>query len=133
ISEYWQALGAPVLHDFLNKSYRTQRKYDWFIIADTQNPEDALSSEISKVLIQMTPTILFLPNRTAKRQDYVDGYGLTEQAYLRLKSEFPEGSRKVLIKHGTEIVACDLRLPASFRDAFSILSPTKDEIRLGRQ
>ncbi len=76
----------------------------------TQSPSDVLASPIARTLIEQTATKIFFPNADANEQDYMEGFGLSEQEYRLLKEGIEPGSRMFLIKQGHQSVVCELNL-----------------------
>ena len=61
-----------------------------------------------------------MPNPAADRDDYVDGFKLTEREFEIIK-ELGEKSRRMLIKQGENSVVAELNL-RGFNDELAVLS-----------
>jgi type IV secretion system protein VirB4 len=122
MDEYWKALSVSYFEDFAKNKQKTIRKQNGFGVYMTQSPSDTLRSPIARALIEQTATFIFLPNPTADRGDYVDGFKLTETEFELLKS-LGEGSRMFLIKQGSNAAIATLDLNG-FSEELKILSGT---------
>ena len=122
IDEFWQALEDEFFVKELQNRYKTIRKQNWFLVCATQSPADALKSRISHTVIEQTATFIYLPNPQGKEKDYVEGYQLTRQQYMTVKS-LPDTSRRFLVKQGQNAVVCELDLHG-FEDELAVLSGT---------
>jgi type IV secretion system protein VirB4 len=131
MDEYWKALSDPVFEKFVKDKQKTIRKQNGLGVYMTQSPSDTLQSPIARALIEQTATFIFLPNPTADRIDYVEGFKLSEAEYQIVKG-LPEGSRMFLIKQGatTTVAMLDLK---GFEKELQVLSGTTDNVvRLDR-
>jgi type IV secretion system protein VirB4 len=131
MDEYWKALADPVFEKFVKDKQKTIRKQNGLGVYMTQSPSDTLQSPIARALIEQTATFIFLPNPTADRGDYVDGFKLTEAEFEIVKS-LQEGSRMFMVKQGstTTVAMLDLR---GFSQELQVLSGTTDNVaRLDR-
>lgn len=89
---------------------KTWRKRNGVMAFATQSPNDVLRSGIARTLIEQTPTKIFFPNTDAHRQDYVEGFGLSEREFELIRTELTPGSRRFLIKQGRQSVVAELDL-----------------------
>src|SRR5262249_31356278 len=55
------------------------------------------------------------------REDYIDGFNLTEREYRLIKEQLEPGSRRFLIKQGRHSVVCQLDLKG-FAQELSVIS-----------
>jgi type IV secretion system protein VirB4 len=87
-----------------------------------------LSSDLAKTAVQQHVTGIYLPNPNAVRSDYVDGFGLTEQEFLIIKS-LPVDSRAMLIKQDTRsaVVRFDL---TGMQETIAVLSGDEETVEL---
>lgn len=122
MDEYWKALSVPYFEDFARNKQKTIRKQNGFGVYMTQSPSDTLRSPIARALIEQTATFIFLPNPTADRGDYVDGFKLSDTEFELVRS-LGEGSRMFLIKQGASVSIAMLDLKG-FGDELKILSGT---------
>jgi type IV secretion system protein VirB4 len=128
IDEFWKALEDEYFESELQNRYKTIRKQNWFLVCATQSPADAIRSRIAHTVIEQTATFIYLPNPQARETDYTEGFNVTRQEYLTIKS-LPETSRRFLVKQGQNAVVCELDLQG-FDDELAVLSGTTANILL---
>jgi type IV secretion system protein VirB4 len=128
MAEFWKPLDDEVFTDFVRNKQKTIRKQNGMGIFDTQSPDDALKSDISRALIEQCSTFIFLANPRASKQDYVDGFKLTEAEY-DIVSSLGENSRMFLIKQGHQSAVARLDL-SGFDEDLMVLSGTTDNVEL---
>lgn len=126
MDEYWKALQCSYFEDFAKNKQKTIRKQNGFGVYMTQSPSDTLDSPIARALIEQTATFIFLPNPTADRGDYVDGFKLTDTQFEVVKA-LPPSSRYFLIKQGSSVAVATLDLNG-FTDELKILSGTTEGV-----
>lgn len=122
--EFWKALQDPYFEDLAKNKQKTIRKQNGIFVFATQEPGDALQSNIAKTLVQQCATFVFLPNPKADEDDYREGFKLTE-AEFDLVRGLGESSRRFLIKQGEASAVAELDL-AGFDDELLVLSGTPD-------
>lgn len=88
---------------------RTIRKKNGVLAFATQEPGAILTNPVGPSLIQQAATLIFLPNPQAKREDYVEGFGLTP-AEFELIRQLGEASRQFVIKQGGNVTVASLDL-----------------------
>lgn len=131
MDEYWKALSVEYFENFAKNKQKTIRKQNGFGVYMTQSPSDTLASPIARTLIEQTATFIFLPNQTADKNEYVEGFKLTETEYEVVKGLTP-GSRLFAIKQGERFSLASLDL-YGFKDELKVLSGTTDNVaRLDR-
>ena len=84
----------------------------------------------ARTIVEQTPTKIFLPNNQASRSEYVNDFGMTAGEFTAFSS-LTEGSRRFLVKQGSNAVICELDL-TEFRDDLAILSGKSQTVRLQR-
>jgi type IV secretion system protein VirB4 len=128
LEEFWKILGYPVFSEFAKDKLKTIRKELGFVVMTTQQTDDVLSSDLAKTAVQQHVTGIYLPNPNAVRSDYVDGFGLTEQEFLIVKS-LPVDSRAMLIKQDTRsaVVRFDL---TGMQETIAVLSGDEETVEL---
>ncbi|WP_307698963.1 VirB4 family type IV secretion/conjugal transfer ATPase [Variovorax boronicumulans] len=126
MDEYWKALSVSYFEDFAKNKQKTIRKQNGFGVYMTQSPSDTLASPIAKTLIEQTATFIFMPNPTADRRDYVDGFKLTDSEF-EVVSGLQKGSRMFAIKQGSKFSLARLDLHA-FKDELKVLSGSTDNV-----
>jgi type IV secretion system protein VirB4 len=129
ISEFWKALDHEIFSDFAKKKQKTIRKQNGLGIFDTQSPSDVLRHPIGRTMIEQSVTKIFLANPEAVRDEYVDGFGLSEAEYEIVRSLGSHGGRRFLVKqpHGSAICELDL---AGLDTFITVLSATTDNVAL---
>ena len=80
--------------------------------------------------MQQCATFVFLPNPRADREDYIEGFKLSEAEFEQILS-LPEDSRRFLIKQGYSSAVAELNL-AEFEDELLVLSGTPDNAELAQ-
>lgn len=131
MDEYWKALSVSYFEDFAKNKQKTIRKQNGFGVYMTQSPSDTLASPIARTLIEQTATFIFLPNESADRDEYVNGFKLTD-AEFDVLSSLTKGSRLFAIKQGSRFSLASLDLHG-FSDALQVLSGTTANVaRLDR-
>ena len=71
VEEFHAALNDASVRRQVDNALRTWRKRNGMAILVSQNPGDAVRSEIGETLVLQTPTKIYLPNPEARREDYV--------------------------------------------------------------
>ena len=110
MDEFWRLLADSAFESFAKDGPKTWRKLNGVMALATQSASDVLASPISRTIIEQTPTKVFFPNADANRDDYCQGFGLTEREFVLLKEQIEPGSRRFLIKQGHQSIVCELDL-----------------------
>lgn len=129
--EFWKPLQDPYFEDLAKNKQKTIRKQNGIFVFATQEPGDALDSNITKTLIQQCATYIFLANPKADYDDYTQGFKLTD-AEFELVRGLGEFSRRLLIKQGENSALAELNL-TGFDDELLVLSGTPDHAELAAQ
>lgn len=129
ISEFWKALDHPIFSDFAKQKQKTIRKQNGLGIFDTQSPSDVLRHPIGRTMIEQSVTKIFLANPEAVREEYVEGFGLSDAEYETVRSLGPQGGRRFLVKQGHASAICELDL-SGLDDFITVLSATTDNVAL---
>ncbi|KNZ30906.1 MAG: type IV secretion protein VirB4 [Methylibium sp. NZG] len=129
ISEFWKALDHPIFSDFAKQKQKTIRKQNGLGIFDTQSPSDVLRHPIGRTMIEQSVTKIFLANPEAVREEYVEGFGLSEAEYDIVRSLGAQGGRRFLVKQGHASAICELDL-SGLDDFITVLSATTDNVSL---
>jgi type IV secretion system protein VirB4 len=127
--EFWRLIGDPAFESFAQNGPKTWRKNNGVMAMATQSPADALASGIARTIVEQTPTKIFFPNADANRDDYVEGFGLTEREFKLIKDEIEPGSRLFLVKQGHHSVLCKLDLKG-FDNELAVISGRKNNVAL---
>lgn len=132
LDEFQALLSDPTFSSFADKALPTWRKLDGVMCLSTQSPHKVLQSPISRSVIEQTPTKIYLPNTEAAREDYVDGFNLTEREFRLIKEQLEPGSRRFLIKQGRHSVVCQLDLKGFARE-LAVISARSHTVELMNQ
>ena len=119
--EFSRLLADPTFEQFAKDGLKVWRKLNGVLCAATQSPSDALSSGISRTIIEQTPTKILFPNSDANASEYIEGFGLSEREFKLLKEQLEPGSRMFLVKQGHYSVVCQLDLKG-FDTALAVIS-----------
>jgi hypothetical protein len=115
ISEFWKALDHEIFSDFAKQKQKTIRKQNGLGIFDTQSPSDVLRHPIGRTMVEQSVTKIFLANPEAVREEYVDGFGLSEAEFDIVRSLGAQGGRRFLVKQGHASAICELDLAGTRR------------------
>ena len=129
ISEFWKALDHEIFSDFAKQKQKTIRKQNGLGIFDTQSPSDVLRHPIGRTMVEQSVTKIFLANPEAVREEYVDGFGLSEAEFDIVRSLGAQGGRRFLVKQGHSSAICELDL-SGMDDFITVLSATTDNVAL---
>src|SRR6185437_3608968 len=110
MDEFWRLLADEAFAAFAKDGPKTWRKLNGVMCLATQSPSDVLQSPISRTIIEQTATKIFFPNPEASRQDYTEGFGLTEREFRLISERLEPGSRCFLIKQGHHSIVAQLDL-----------------------
>jgi hypothetical protein len=88
-----------------------------------------LRHPIGRTMIEQSVTKIFLANPEAVREEYVDGFGLTQAEFDIVRSLGAQGGRRFLVKQGHASAICELDL-AGLEDFITVLSATTDNVAL---
>jgi type IV secretion system protein VirB4 len=118
--EGWQNLMDPYWKTKFQRWLPTLRKKNAFIVITTQSPSTVIASPIRSMMLDNVATQLFFTNPQAKREDYIDGFKLTESEFEAIANNTPE-SRIFLVKQEHDSSLCRLNL-GHLADALAVLS-----------
>ncbi len=128
MEEFWKPLMDNYFRDFAKNKQKTIRKENGLGVFVTQSPSDVLTSEIGKTMVEQSVTQIYLPNPRADRDDYVNGFKVTEAEFQIIK-EFDEMSRMMLIKQGHRSAIVQFNL-AGMSDILNIFSGSIDNVAM---
>lgn len=128
MDEFWRLLEDEEFEDLAQNKLVTIRKQDGFLVMLSQAPRQVLKSPIAYAIISQTATKIFLPNPEADRDDYVEGFKLTQREYEIVRG-LGEKSRQFLIKQGSNSVVAELNL-RGFEDELAVMSGNTATSRL---
>lgn len=128
IDEGWKALDDGIFVQKIKDWEKTIRKRNGIVGFATQSAQDALSSKIASAIVEQAATQIFMTNAKARREDYCEGFGLTDQEYDLVRS-LPDDLHCFLIKHGNDSVVARLNLKGE-QEILTILSGRERTVRL---
>lgn len=129
MDEFWKLLLDEFFEDFAQNKLKVIRKQNGVLVFGTQSPKDVLRSPIAHSIIEQCATMIFTPNPKGSREDYVDGFKLTDREFELITKDMEEGSRRFLIKQGHNSVVAELDLQG-FSDELAVISGTTDNVML---
>ena len=133
MDEFWKMLMDPYFEGKALDAVKTYRKRNALAMFGTQSPSDVLRSKISRQLIEQCVSQLYLPNPKATREDYIDGFKLSEREYEIIRRDMVEANlRGFLFKQGSHSTVCELNL-RGFDDELAILSSTASSVELAER
>jgi type IV secretion system protein VirB4 len=127
ISEFWKTLDNDIFSDFAKQKQKTIRKQNGLGIFDTQSPSDVLSHPIGRTMVEQSVTKIFLANSEAVREEYVEGFGLSDAEFEIVRSLSSRGGRAFLVKQGDSSAICEFDL-TGLEDFVTVLSATTDNV-----
>lgn len=128
IAEAWKALKDPFMKEYILNKGKTIRKENGIIGLDTQDPDDISKSDIGASLLSQFPTLILMPNSTARKEDYMNGLKLSLAEYELIRYT-PEGMGRFMIKKGNESVMVKMDL-SGMNDMLSIVSSSIDNVNV---
>lgn len=129
LDEFWKLLLDQYFEDFAQNKQKVIRKQNGLMVYGTQSAKDVLRSPIAHTLIEQCATMIFMPNPKAKKEDYINGFSLTNREFEIITRGLEPNSRCFLIKKGHNSVIATLDL-AGFDDELAIISGTTDNVNL---
>lgn len=97
LDEFWKWLQDEAFSDFVYNKLKTIRKLNGLVIPATQSPDEILKNKISRAVVEVCSTSIYLANPDADYNDYVEGLKLTPEEFNIVKNLDPM-SRQFLIK-----------------------------------
>jgi type IV secretion system protein VirB4 len=133
MDEFWKMLQDEYFEGKALDAVKTYRKRNALALFGTQSPADVLRSRISRQLIEQCVSQLYLPNPKAAREDYIDGFKLSEREYEIVRKDMVEANlRGFLFKQGANSTVCELNL-RGFDDDLAVLSGTSVTVELAER
>ncbi len=126
MEEFWKPLTDEHFSDFALDKQKTIRKQNGLGVFVTQSPSDVLGHRIGKTMVEQSVTQIYLPNPRADRDDYVDGFKLTEAEYEVIR-HLGETSRTFLVKQGSKAAICCFDL-SGMTDLLKVISGTTENV-----
>lgn len=97
LDEFWKWLQDEAFSDFVYNKLKTIRKLNGLVIPATQSPDEILKNKISRAVVEVCGTSIYLANPDADYDDYVNGFKVTPEEFEIIKNLDPM-SRQFLIK-----------------------------------
>lgn len=117
--------------DSMQDAARTVRKKNGVLAFATQEPGAIIANPVGPSLVQQTATMILLPNPKAVRQEYVEGFKLTDAEFDLLKG-LGEASRKFLVKKGGRVTVAQMDL-SGCEDELLVFSGSPDMAEIAEQ
>lgn len=135
MDEFWKWISDDVFANFAYNELKTIRKLNGFLIAATQSPDEILKHEISRAVVEICATQIFLANPKANAQDYIDGFKVTPEEYDIIKNLDPNSWQFLIKKNSLQgnskpfsaVVTLDL---TSLGEHTKILSTSADNLAI---
>lgn len=140
MDEFWKWLEDDVFSEFCKDKQLTIRKLNGFGLFATQQPDIILNNPNASALLGQTATLILMPNPTADRKEYMEGYKLNEAEYEIVRT-LNEDSRMFLVKQtGVDdkgdmrsyVASLDLSDP-EFKNTIRVLSGSAEKVPLCRK
>jgi type IV secretion system protein VirB4 len=80
-------------------------------------------------MVEQSVTKIFLANPEAVREEYVDGFGLSESEFEIVRGLSARGGHRFLVKQGHASAICELDL-SGLEEIITVLSATTDNVAL---
>lgn len=122
--EYWRLAQDKYFQKLFEDKLKTIRKENGICIFASQEPNDALRSEIAKTMVSQCATQILLENPKADYEDYVAGLKLTPEEY-EMVVNIPEKSYQFLVKQGGQSALLQFNL-RGFEKEITVLSGTPE-------
>lgn len=129
MTEFWKALGDAQFADFALNKQKTIRKQNGLGFFDTQSPSDVLRSLLGPTMVSQSVTKIFLPDEAATREDYVDGFGLSEAELEIVRTLRSQGGYRFLVKQNHQSAVCEFDL-SGMDEHILVLSGSQDNVEL---
>lgn len=129
LEEAWKALDDPRLAAFAHDKAKTIGKQDGLLVFTTQEPGDLRNDAVGDTLIGQAATILSLYDDQARRAQYIDVLGLTEEEFQTVRTMGVRGGRHFLYKQGPNSVVVDFDL-TGLEEHLVVLGGTTDNVAL---
>lgn len=128
VDEGWKALSDPAFSPRIEDWERTIRKRNGMLLFGSQSASSIVKIPMGSVIIEQSPTQIFMPNRKADPDSYIEGFGLTDREFDLIR-ELPDDSRCFLVKHGRMAAVAKLDM-GGLDDAIAVLSSRESTVRL---
>ena len=127
VDVFWRLLAVAAFECFAKDGPKTWRKLNAVMCVATQSVSDVLHSQISRTIIEQTPTKIFFPNPAGNLNEY-RSLGLSEREVQLVRERLDPVSRCFLLKQGTHSVVCQLDL-RGFEAELQVISGRLSSVR----
>lgn len=132
---FWKWISDDVFADFAYNKLKTIRKLNGFLIAATQSPDEILKHPISRAVVEICATQIFLANPKANEEDYREGFKVTPEEYTIIKNLDPNAHQFLIKKTSLQgnakpfsaVVTLDLQSLGAYT---KILSTSADNLAI---
>ena len=128
LDEAWKLLNDAYWKEKIKTYLATFRKKNTFLMFITQLVSTVSESELKASLIENTPTKIFMPNKDARKEEYMDIFGLSHREFHFIKTTNPK-ERRFLIKQGREAAIARFDL-SGLEQFIAIFSANKETVCL---
>ena len=120
LDEGWQYLDNAYWVQKLKKWLPTLRKLNCHLVLATQSPSSVIESPIRNMMLDNAASYIYFSNAQAKREQYKNGFNLTENEFLSIKKNDSDG-RYFLLKqeHASCLCQIDLSVISDLLPIFS--------------
>ncbi|CAG9235710.1 Type IV secretion system protein VirB4 [Paraburkholderia tropica] len=127
VEEFWMPIKFEMPRRMMEAALAAGRKAGEFLVLVTQQPAQAMQSEIFPLIRSQTATKIFLPDPAAEWSEY-KACGLTEKEFAELK-KLGKASRTFLVKQSNQSAFATLDLKG-FDDEIAVLSASIESVAL---
>jgi type IV secretion system protein VirB4 len=96
--EFWRSMQDPYFQDKILGITQTGRKEDSIFVAATQSMRVILDNPVLLTIVDAMHTVILFPDPSAKYEEFVTRFGLSEREFYIIKKEILPGSGKFLVK-----------------------------------
>ncbi len=125
--EFSKLLDDPAFESFSKNALQTWRKLNAVFVAATQSASHALSTPISRTIVEQTATKIIFPHPNALASEYIEGLALSEREFDCVRDIAP-GTRRFLVKQVHSVV-CELPLQGFVSD-LAVISGRASSVQL---
>jgi type IV secretion system protein VirB4 len=121
VEEFHAALNDPTIRRQVDDALRVWRRRNGMAILVSQNPADAIKSEIGETLLQQTPTKIYLPNPSARKEDYVGRLNCLEREFELIQSLGITSRKFLMCQRDPDVRSDDIGAALTGGQAASVL------------
>lgn len=128
VDEGWKAIADPIFTPRIEDWERTIRKRNGVLMFGSQSAQSIVEAPMGNVIIEQSPTQIFMPNLKADKESYIGGFGLTTREFELIKN-LDKSSRCFLVKHGANSALAKLDM-SGMDDLIAVLSGRESTVAL---